>query len=316
LINYPHLATALNSASFNADQAIAETCERETKAFSPNSPMSDARPKAYDNLSLIRSSYLVNATKALGRIPALTESMPQNLSQIRNRILASLPAEEYARLLPALKPVILEYKQVLYEPHKTIRYAYFPEESVISMVSTGFDKTVVEVGLAGSEGMVCVATFLGANSTPHQGIVQAPGRAMRLKANILRDEFREGGKLQELLLRHTQTFLVQIAQTSVCNRLHALEARLSRWLLMLHDRVQRDEFVLTQDIMSMMLGAQRTGVTEVAGALQKRRIIRYSRGRLAVLERHKLEETSCECYWIVREEHDRLNRTANISRRS
>jgi CRP-like cAMP-binding protein len=233
--------------------------------------------------------------------------MPQNRPPIQNRILASLSAPEYERLVPYLKPVVLEYKQVLYEPHKTIRYAYFPEDSVISMVSTVFDKTLVEVGLAGSEGMVCVATFLGANSTPHQGIVQAQGRAMRIKANVLRDEFKQGGKLQELLLRHTQAFLVQIAQTSVCNRLHTLEARLCRWLLMLHDRIQGDEFLLTQDIISMMLGAQRTGVTEVAGALQKRGILSYSRGRLAILDRQKLEETACECYWIVKEECDRLN---------
>jgi CRP-like cAMP-binding protein len=130
---------------------------------------------------------------------------------------------------------------------------------------------------------------------------------MRIRANVLREEFQRGGKLQELLLRHTQALLVQIAQTSVCNRLHALEARLSRWLLMIHDRVDGDEFQLTQDIISIMLGAQRTGVTEVAGVLQKRAIISYSRGRLTILDRQKLEETACECYWIVREESDRLN---------
>lgn len=224
----------------------------------------------------------------------------------RNRILAALPSDEYQRLLPHLKPVTLEYKQVLYEPHKTIRYGYFPEDSVISMVSTVIDKTVVEVGLAGREGMVCVATFLGANSSPHQGIVQGQGSAMRIKASVLREEFKRGGRLQDLLLRYTQAHLVQIAQTSVCNRLHALEARLSRWLLMMHDRVDGDEFLLTQDIISIMLGAQRTGVTDAAGSLQKKGIISYSRGRLTILDRQKLEETACECYLIVREEYDRL----------
>jgi CRP-like cAMP-binding protein len=245
--------------------------------------------------------------------------MPQKpITRVENRILASLPAAEYERLLPHLKPVFLEYKQVLFEAHKTIRYAYFPEESVISMVSTVFEKTVVEVGLAGPDEMACVATFLGANSTPHTGIVQRQGRAMRIRANVLKDQFKLGGTLQELLLRHTQALLVQIAQTSVCNRLHGLETRLCRWLLMIHDRVQGDEFLLTQDIISMMLGAQRTGVTEAAGALQKRRIIGYSRGKIVILDRQKLEETSCECYWIVREECDRLNgiRTAHSSLRS
>jgi len=234
--------------------------------------------------------------------------MSQKSKKTENRILASLPGEEYERLALHLTNIYLEYKQILYEPHKTLRYAYFPEDSVISMVSSVFDKTVVEVGLAGREGMVCVASFLGANSTPHQGIVQQQGRAMRIGVPALREEFKRGGKLQDLLLRHTQALLVQIAQTSVCNRLHGLEARLCRWLLMIHDRVHGDEFVLTQDIISMMLGAQRTGVTEAAGSLQKQGIISYSRGTIAVINRKKLEETACECYWIVREECQRLNR--------
>ena len=229
-----------------------------------------------------------------------------SIAQHKNRILAALPAAEYERLLPHLKPVILEYKQVLYEPHKIIRYDYFPEDSVISMVTTLVDRTLVEVGMAGYEGMVCVATFLGVNSTPHQGIVQGPGSAMRIKASALRDEFKRGGRLQELLLRYTQAHLVQIAQSAACNRLHALEARLSRWLLMIHDRVDGDGFQLTQDIISMMLGAQRTGVTDAAGSLQKNGVIGYSRGRMAILDRQKLEETACECYWIVREEYARL----------
>src|SRR5947199_6818790 len=126
-----------------------------------------------------------------------------SLIQPRNRILAALPAEEYEHLLPHLKPVTLEYKQVLFEAHKAIRYAYFPEDSIISMVTTVIDKTVVEVGLAGREGMVCVATFLGASSSPHQCIVQGQGSARRIKASMLRDEFKRGGKLQDLLLRYT-----------------------------------------------------------------------------------------------------------------
>lgn len=229
-----------------------------------------------------------------------------SIVQPSNRILAALRAVEYERLLPHLKPVTLEYREVLYEPHKPIRYAYFPDDSVISMVTTVFDKTVVEVGLAGREGMVCVATFLGTNSSPHQGLVQVAGRAWRMKASALRDEFKQGGRLQELLLNYTQAHLVQIAQTSVCNRLHALEVRLSRWLLMIHDRVDGDEFLLTQDIISIMLGAQRTGVTNSAGSLQKKGVISYSRGRITILNRQELEASSCECYWIVRDEYDRL----------
>lgn len=231
----------------------------------------------------------------------------------KNQILAALPAGEYERLLPNLKPVTLEYKQVLYEPHTTIRYVYFPEDSVISMVSTVIDKVVVEVGLVGNEGMVCVAVFLGVDSTPHQGIVQVPGGALRIKASVFREEFKRGGRLQDLLLRYTQMHLIQIAQTAVCNRLHTLDGRLGRWLLMIHDRIEGNEFLLTQDIISTMLGAQRTGVTEAAGTLQKKKIIRYSRGNISILDRQGLEEAACECYWMVKEESDRLIGTHDSS---
>ena len=224
----------------------------------------------------------------------------------KNRILSALPAGEYERLIPHLKPFTLEYKQVLHEPNKPLRYVYFPDEGVISMVSTMIDKPVVEVGLAGREGMVCVAVFLGANSTPHQGIVQVAGSAMRMKASVLREEFKRGGKLQELLLRYTQMQMIQIAQTAVCNRLHMIEGQLSRWLLMIHDRVDGDEFLLTQDIISLMLGVQRTGVTGAAGILQRKGMIRYVRGKITILDRQALEETACECYWIVKDAFDRL----------
>lgn len=225
---------------------------------------------------------------------------------VKNRILNALPAEEYRRLIPNLKRVILEYKQVLYEPNKTIRYVYFPNDGVISMLSAVIDRIVVEVGLVGNEGMLGIPVFLGTNSTPHLAIVQASGSAMKMKANLFREEFKRGGKLQDLLLRFTQTQLITIAQTAVCNRLHALDGRLSRCLLLMHDRVDGDEFQLTQGVISQMLGVQRTGVTAAAGILQKKMMIRYSRGKIAILDRQGLEDNCCECYWIVKEEFDRL----------
>lgn len=231
----------------------------------------------------------------------------------KNRILAALPAAEYESLLPDLKPVTLEYKQVLYEPNKTIRYVYFPNDGVISMLSTVVDRILVEVGMVGSEGMFGIPVFLGANSTPHQGIVQVAGSAVRMKAGVLREEFKRGGRLQDLLLRYTQAHLIMLSQTAVCNRIHALDGRLSRWLLMIHDRVDGDEFLLTQDIISQMLGAQRTGVTGAAGTLQKKRMIRYSRGKIAILDRRRLEEAACDCYLIVKEEFDRLAGARNSS---
>jgi len=224
---------------------------------------------------------------------------------VKNHILSSLPAEEYKRLLPNLKPVALEYNQVLYEPNKTIRHTYFPNDGVICLLSV-IKRTAVEVGLLGNEGMLGLPVFLGTNSTPHLAIVQAPGSAMRLKANLLREEFKRGGKLQDMLLRFTQAQLVMIAQTAVCNRVHTLDGRLSRCLLLMHDRVDGDEFQLTQTLISQMLGVQRTGVTAAAGILQKKKMIGYSRGKIAVLDRLRLEDNACECYWIVKEEYERL----------
>jgi len=225
---------------------------------------------------------------------------------VKNRILSALPAEEYKRLLPNLRLVTLEYKQVLYEPNKPIRYVYFPNDGIICLLSTVIGRTAVEIGLLGNEGMLGIPIFLGTNSTPHLAIVQASGSAMRLKANFLREEFKRGGRLQEILLRFTQAQIIMISQTAVCNRLHALDGRLSRYLLLMHDRVDGDEFQLTQNLISQMLGVQRTGVTAAAGILQKKKMIGYSRGKIAVLDRLRLEDNACECYWIVKEEFDRL----------
>jgi len=228
---------------------------------------------------------------------------------VRNRILNALPAEEFSRLLPNLKRVTLEYKQVLYEPNKPIRYVYFPNAGVITVLSNMIDRIIVEVGLVGNEGMLGLPIFLGTNSTPHLAIVQASGSAMKIKANVLREEFKRGGKLQDLLLRFTQAQLIMIAQTAVCIRLHPLDGQLTRCLLLMHDRVDGDEFKLTQNAISQMLGVQRTGVTAAAGTLQKKKMIHYSRGQIAILDRQRLEDNCCECYWIVKEELDRLDHT-------
>jgi CRP-like cAMP-binding protein len=225
---------------------------------------------------------------------------------VKNRILRALPAAEYSRLLPHLKPVTLEYKQVLYKPNKPIRDVYFPNDGVICLLSAVINRIAVEIGLLGNEGMLGIPVFLGTNSTPHLAIVQAPGSALRMRANLLREEFKRGGKLQDMLLRFTQAQLIMIAQTAVCNRLHGLDGRLSRCLLLMHDRVDGDEFHLTQNLISQMLGVQRTGVTAAAGILQKKKMIVYSRGKISVLDRPRLEDNACECYWIVKEEFDRL----------
>jgi CRP-like cAMP-binding protein len=225
---------------------------------------------------------------------------------VRNRILSALPAAEYNRLRRHLKLVTLQYKEVLYEPNKHIKYVYFPNDGVICLLSTASKRVAVEIGLLGNEGMLGIPVFLGANSTPHLALVQAPGSALRIEANLLREEFKRGGKLQDLLLRFTQAQLIMIAQTAACNRVHGIDGRLSRCLLLMHDRVDGDEFQLTQNLISQMLGVQRTGVTAAAGLLQKKKMIGYRRGRIAVLDRPRLEDNACECYWIVKEAFDRL----------
>src|SRR5260370_9117608 len=225
---------------------------------------------------------------------------------VKNRILSALPAEEYKRLLPNLKPVTLEYKQVLYEPNKPIRYVYFPNDGVICLLSTVIRRTAVEIGLLGNEGMLGIPIFLGTNSTPHLAMLQASGSAMRLKAHFLREEFKRGGRLQDLLLRFTQAQLIMIAQTAVANRLHALDGRLSRCLLLMHDRVDGDEFQLTQILISQMLGVQRTGVTAAAGILQKKNMIGYSRRKIADLGRLRFADNACEGYCILEEALARL----------
>ena len=225
---------------------------------------------------------------------------------VRNGILRALPAAEYNRLRPHLKLVTLQYKEVIYEPNKYIKYVYFPNDGVICLLSTAIKRVAVEIGLLGNEGMLGIPICLGANSTPHLALVQAPGSAMKIKANLLREEFKRGGKLQDLLLRFTQAQLIMIAQTAACNRIHGIDGRLSRCLLLMHDRVDGDEFQLTQILISQMLGVQRTGVTAAAGILQKKMMIGYRRGRIAVLDRLRLEDNACECYWIVKEEFDRL----------
>jgi CRP-like cAMP-binding protein len=219
-----------------------------------------------------------------------------------NRLLASLPPEEYERLSPHLKLVRLIPGKILYNAGEFVRHAYFPMGGMICLLSTTADGRTIEVGMIGSEGMSGIPIILKSSVAPYQIMVQLAGNAVVIEGDKLKEEFQRGGYFQDLLLRYAHTVLIQIAQSAACNRFHTVEERLCRWLLVSRDRVQTDLIYLTQEFLSHMLGVPRTSVTMIAGALQKKGLIRYSRGKISIIDRRRLEADSCECYRLVREE--------------
>ncbi len=225
---------------------------------------------------------------------------------IENRLLAALPAEDYQRLVPHLEPVELSREQVLYEPFEPIRHVYFPHQAIVSLISTMSDGSTVEVGMVGNDGMVGIPVILGGNTTTTTAFVQVPKGGTRMEATRLKAEFNRGGVLQSLLLRYTQALHTQVSQTAACNRLHRVESRLARWLLMVSDHMQSDQFPLTQEFIAQMLGVRRSGVTEAASTLSQAGMIRYTRGKITILNREAMEVTSCECYEVIKDEYARL----------
>jgi CRP-like cAMP-binding protein len=225
---------------------------------------------------------------------------------IRNRILAALPKQEYDRLLKHLSPVSLTLGETLYKTDERITDVYFVNTGVVSLVANMKDGGSVEVGLVGNDGMVGLSVVLGDDISPNQAIVQIADGAMRLGVPALREELKAGGALLGLLLRSTLAMLKQVSQTAACNGSHIVAERLARWLLMCHDRVTGDEIKLTQEFISQMLGTRRSGVSEAAIGLQSRALISYSRGHITIINRPGLEQLACECYRVVRAEHERL----------
>ncbi|HET7486548.1 MAG TPA: Crp/Fnr family transcriptional regulator [Acidimicrobiales bacterium] len=225
-----------------------------------------------------------------------------------NRLLAALPAADRARLSPHLEPEQVELKQLLYEPGKHIDCVYFPRTAVVSVLTTMDDGSGVEIATIGNEGMVGVPLFLGTTFMPVREFSQAqvPGEVIRMDADTFQEETAAGGALHHIVQRYVQAFFSQVSQQVACNGLHSIEERCSRWLLLTHDRVGSDEFPLTQEFLSQMLGVRRASVTVAAGMLQSAGFIRYRRGRMTVIDREGLEGSSCECYGIIRGEFDRL----------
>jgi CRP-like cAMP-binding protein len=232
---------------------------------------------------------------------------PASPAVVRNRLLSALLRGTYRHLAPHLERVSLPLGKVLYTENDEIDHVYFPETSVVSMLTVMENGDTAEVGLIGREGMVGIRVFLGARTEPDQCLVQVGGEALRMRAQALREELRLGSPLQQLLLRYTQSLMRLISQSAACYLHHSIERRLARWLLMMLDYVDTNELRFTQEYISVMMGSRRPSVTVAAEHLQKTGIVKYSRGRIILRDRAALERAACECYQIIHEDFERLH---------
>jgi len=242
-----------------------------------------------------------NAAEGKGgeRLPGVERKLVKG-DLLENGLLAALPRKDYRGLLAGLKPVTLTYGQVLYEPGEPIRHVYFPNDCLVSLLTTVEGHQALEVGLVGREGMVGISLALGMDVASVRALVQGTGTAMRMNAARFRKEFRKSLPLQGEVHRFIHAKLAQARQTAACNRFHRVEARLARWLLMTRDCLRSDQFLLTQAFLADMLGVRRVGVSTAARALQQRELISYTRGKIRILDRKGLEAASCGCYEVIR----------------
>jgi len=228
-------------------------------------------------------------------------STPKGLDRPPNRILTALPEREYKRLLPNLEPVSFRLGDIVYQQGEPIRYVYFMNQALISLLITLEGGESVEVGVIGSEGILGIHYALGSSISPNLAVAQIPGSCLRMKANVIRAEFNRGLALHDLLTSYTSCLLFMVSQTVACNRIHRLEKRLSRWILMVRERVNSEKFPMTHEFMASMLGTPRSEVSKAAGALKRRGLIQYRYGSITILNQAGLESRACECYRIVRE---------------
>lgn len=231
--------------------------------------------------------------------------MSKKLDVEKNLILAALPPDEYKRLLPNLEAIHLPLGVMLYKSGDVIENVYFPNTGIVSLITHMRNGSTIEVGLIGKEGMVGIPVLLGDDIAFEEAIVQIEGDAMRMRSDLFKEELKRGhSSLLTLLLLYTRLLMKQVARTAACNRLHTIEERLARWLLMCHDRVESTELPLKQEFIANMLGTRRASVGDVAIKLQEEGIIRYSRGSISILKRKQLEKVACECYRAVQEKTD------------
>jgi CRP-like cAMP-binding protein len=236
----------------------------------------------------------------------MSMAVPARRNPHQNHLLDALPAGDLERLAPHLEVIRMELGEVLYEPGARLRHVYFPTTSIVSLLYVMEDGASAEIAVVGNEGMLGISLFMGGETTPSHAVVQSAGYGIRLKAQLLKDEFALFGPMMHLLLRYTQALITQMAQTAVCNRHHSVDQQLCRWLLLSLDRLATNELSMTQELIANMLGVRREGVTEAAGKLQEAGLINYRRGRITVFDRPGLEARSCECYRVVKTEFDRL----------
>jgi CRP-like cAMP-binding protein len=227
---------------------------------------------------------------------------------IRNHILAGLPRREYSRILSDLTPVTLKSGQVLYEPGAVMHSAYFLDTAIASILSVAEGGTSIEVSVVGNGGVIGIPIVLRTHGLPYRVIVQAPGMAWRMKADVLRKEFDRCGPLHKLILHYLHTLIVVLSQSGACNRFHSIQQRLCRWLLTSQDNAHSSEIKSTQELLSQMLGVNRGSASQAASGLQRAGLISYRRGRITILDRSGLEAAACECYRIVKGEFERFFR--------
>src|ERR1700693_1947669 len=250
---------------------------------------------AFPMLALSARSF--GGTEQTKRVPMRVASAVP----VANYMLAALPRKQYQRLLAGLESVALAFGEVLYESGERIRHVYFPNDSLVSLLTLVDSHLALEVGMVGCEGMLGIPLALGKNVSAVRALVQGAGTAMRMKSARFSEEIRKIPQLQREVNRYTGALMAQVSQTAACNRFHVVEARLARWLLMTRDRVHSDEFRLTHEFLGHMLGVRRVGVTVAARDLQKRKLIAYSRGKIRILDRRGLEGAACSCYEVVKD---------------
>ncbi|MBI3545567.1 MAG: Crp/Fnr family transcriptional regulator [Gammaproteobacteria bacterium] len=227
-------------------------------------------------------------------------------SQRQNHLLAALPASDYKRIAPHLELIQMPVGKVLCEAGAVLNHVYFPTTSVVSLLYVTEDGACVETAVVGSEGMIGVSLFMGGETAPSQAMVQTAGYAYRLSKQVLKQEFDRSSSIRHVLLRYTQALITHMTQTAVCNRHHSVDQQLCRWLLLNLDRSPTNELTTTHELIANKLGVRREGITDAAGKLRSAGLIRYNRGHITVLDRPRLEDRSCECYAVVKNEFDRL----------
>jgi CRP-like cAMP-binding protein len=232
--------------------------------------------------------------------------MKHDHDSFKNHLLSALPEAVLKRWQSELELVSLPLGAVLYESGRKISHVYFPESCIVSMLFVLESGASAEIAVVGFEGMVGISLFMGGETTPSRAVIQSAGKAYRLRASFIHQEFNQSPPVMHLLLRFTQALITQMTQTAVCNRHHTLDQQLSRWLLLSLDRLTGPDLVMTQELIANMLGVRREGVTNAACSLQKSGLINYARGHITVTDRHGLEQRACECYSVVKNEYDRL----------